>query len=494
MSNRLRCPSCGIPTIEDSGEDITREEKLCEACYASEWKPKPRARRNATNAGRSRKNGSFPVFKYGGYGVDVKLQSMKTSPSVFWSKAHHSFVVVDDPQRGDFSYKGRRVSLISVNGIGEIRWKVRAPGSSFDGGDEAAPHFGLTPWASAGRNMRNAANQDPSMLMRTEGMYEVFFTFAKKTISHAGPFRSWDAAKSYAERYLVGLPGQRLAYHIKEYGVDFNPLTGREARKISHSIKMSHRMSERHPNKMFDRLGGKASVLASVTGTHAKRLHKMAWGYQDKIWVRERSKESQMRKTSHRNSGGSIAITTPEGIAAYRMLALKGMLKLEMLGMGRRGVSAFAIIKREFGLKGSKQNVFEQFQKICAAVVERRAKPPGFNPNKKGSSMNRKRVRKNVGRGHPNFELGNAAHKFMSYNDLQYQRLWRDVTLGEVFTMSGAAAAAYAKSVGTVRGRFDTFRAKVLELRPMVQTAIKDAPLRVLAGSFGLMEGMLASF
>lgn len=31
-STRLRCPSCGIPTIEDKQEDITEEERLCARC------------------------------------------------------------------------------------------------------------------------------------------------------------------------------------------------------------------------------------------------------------------------------------------------------------------------------------------------------------------------------------------------------------------------------------------------------------------------------
>ena len=46
-------------------------------------------------------------------------------------------------------------------------------------------------------------------------------------------------------------------------------------------------------------------------------------------------------------------ITTPENIAAYRLLAIKGMLKLESLGMKSRGPSALSIVKREHGIKAS---------------------------------------------------------------------------------------------------------------------------------------------
>lgn len=46
-----------------------------------------------------------------------------------------------------------------------------------------------------------------------------------------------------------------------------------------------------------------------------------------------------------------MTINTPDGIHAYRMLALKGALKLESLGMRRsHGPSALAMVK-ELGIK-----------------------------------------------------------------------------------------------------------------------------------------------
>lgn len=53
-------------------------------------------------------------------------------------------------------------------------------------------------------------------------------------------------------------------------------------------------------------------------------------------------------------------INTPEQIELFRLSALHKMLKLEMLGMTRRGQSAYSIIKAETGLKGSRKQVFEQ--------------------------------------------------------------------------------------------------------------------------------------
>ena len=46
-------------------------------------------------------------------------------------------------------------------------------------------------------------------------------------------------------------------------------------------------------------------------------------------------------------------ISTPENIAAYRLLALKGMLKLESFGMKSNGSSALSIVKKEHGIKAS---------------------------------------------------------------------------------------------------------------------------------------------
>lgn len=61
----------------------------------------------------------------------------------------------------------------------------------------------------------------------------------------------------------------------------------------------------------------------------------------------------------------ATVIDTPEGIDAYRLLALRQALKLEIKGLRRsRGPSAFAMIKKEQNLKGSKAKVLEQYEKI----------------------------------------------------------------------------------------------------------------------------------
>lgn len=55
-----------------------------------------------------------------------------------------------------------------------------------------------------------------------------------------------------------------------------------------------------------------------------------------------------------------IVISGEENIARARLIALKGALKLEVVGMKNRGMSAYQIIKKEFGFKGSKKAVLEQ--------------------------------------------------------------------------------------------------------------------------------------
>ena len=61
-------------------------------------------------------------------------------------------------------------------------------------------------------------------------------------------------------------------------------------------------------------------------------------------------------------------LDTPEQIDMFRFLSLKSALKLECLGMTRRGQSAYSIIKAEYGFKGNKKSVLEQMEKIIKEV------------------------------------------------------------------------------------------------------------------------------
>jgi len=57
-----------------------------------------------------------------------------------------------------------------------------------------------------------------------------------------------------------------------------------------------------------------------------------------------------------------IILDTPEQIARARLLTLKQALWLETKGLTRRGRSAYAIVKSEFGFRGGKLKVFEQLE------------------------------------------------------------------------------------------------------------------------------------
>ena len=68
------------------------------------------------------------------------------------------------------------------------------------------------------------------------------------------------------------------------------------------------------------------------------------------------------------------ALTTPEQIALFRLCTLRSMLKLEILGMTRKRTAysstAYAMLKEELGLKGTKQSVLDQ----TVAIIEQRKK------------------------------------------------------------------------------------------------------------------------
>ena len=60
---------------------------------------------------------------------------------------------------------------------------------------------------------------------------------------------------------------------------------------------------------------------------------------------------------------------TPESINAYRNQVLLRGLQAEVRGMKlTRGRSCYAVIKEQFGLKGNKQKVLDQFTKLLQNI------------------------------------------------------------------------------------------------------------------------------
>jgi len=70
-----------------------------------------------------------------------------------------------------------------------------------------------------------------------------------------------------------------------------------------------------------------------------------------------------------------MSIITGSNILRYRLEVLLGGLKLELVGMKRHGRSMYAIIKDEFGLKGNKQKVYDQFKQMVQDVRDGIATP-----------------------------------------------------------------------------------------------------------------------
>lgn len=98
------------------------------------------------------------VLKYGQRGVDVALRSY-TDPgndTVFWSKQRYhddgspaggfnSFVCVADEKGEWLTEDGQKVALLSINGIGEIRWRISTAAYDLRNAEGSIEHFNLKP-------------------------------------------------------------------------------------------------------------------------------------------------------------------------------------------------------------------------------------------------------------------------------------------------------------------------------------------------------------
>ncbi len=97
-------------------------------------------------------NASPKIYSFGGHGVDIGLSiapppGTMTSQSCYWTtKTYSSYILVKSDSPKWETEDGSSVRLISVNGLGEIRWEV-SPYSSWGGddGQEAVKAFNLKP-------------------------------------------------------------------------------------------------------------------------------------------------------------------------------------------------------------------------------------------------------------------------------------------------------------------------------------------------------------
>ena len=63
-----------------------------------------------------------------------------------------------------------------------------------------------------------------------------------------------------------------------------------------------------------------------------------------------------------------VVFDTPEGIEFVRLCARRGALRLEIRGLRRSGRSAYAICKEVYGLKGSREKVLDQLNKMIEDI------------------------------------------------------------------------------------------------------------------------------
>jgi len=59
------------------------------------------------------------------------------------------------------------------------------------------------------------------------------------------------------------------------------------------------------------------------------------------------------------HAGGTIF--TGDDVAVFQMLAVKGALHLEVLGMKHSHGSVYKMVKTKYGFKGNKQAVYDQY-------------------------------------------------------------------------------------------------------------------------------------
>jgi hypothetical protein len=65
-----------------------------------------------------------------------------------------------------------------------------------------------------------------------------------------------------------------------------------------------------------------------------------------------------------------MILTDFDQIAVARMLTLRKGLQLEIKGMRHSGRSCYSIIKRDFGLTGTRARVLEQFEQLIPNFKE----------------------------------------------------------------------------------------------------------------------------
>ena len=67
-----------------------------------------------------------------------------------------------------------------------------------------------------------------------------------------------------------------------------------------------------------------------------------------------------------------MILDKPEDIKLFRLASLRSALKLEAVGMKRRGASVYSIVKKELGFKGSKKEVLKQLENHINGICKKK--------------------------------------------------------------------------------------------------------------------------
>jgi hypothetical protein len=69
----------------------------------------------------------------------------------------------------------------------------------------------------------------------------------------------------------------------------------------------------------------------------------------------------------------TIVLDTPEKKELARLIALRSAMRMEVKGfrMTNKAPTAYSILRKEYGFKGSKQNVLDQVSSILDRVLEK---------------------------------------------------------------------------------------------------------------------------
>lgn len=93
------------------------------------------------------------------------------------------------------------------------------------------------------------------------------------------------------------------------------------------------------------------------------------------------------------------------------------------------------------------------------------------------------------------WKIGEAAHKFLSHMDSSHLSLWRELSMWDIKLVNQKATTARKASASTVNDRYFEFIAVLNKLWPKLQKkVVSKAPLRIVAGSWGMMEEMRTDF